>query len=98
MSRGCRAAEAPPKSGCMAARVRLAKLVLVEGVDVEEELELVAQVRPHQLRPVGRDRERHLVLDERPQGVAYSRLVRQSFREEVGRRPSLERAPYIADL
>src|SRR5262245_10211320 len=68
-------ADAPPEGGGVAARVRLAELVLVERIDVEQELELVAQVRTHHLRPVGRDRERHLVLDERPQRVAHRSLV-----------------------
>src|SRR5262245_53940559 len=90
-------ADAPPEGGGVTARVRLAELVLVECLDAEEELELVAQMRPHHLRPVRRDRERHLVLDERPQRVAYRRLVGQRLRQEVRRGADLERDPEVAD-
>ena len=48
----------------MAARVRSREAVLVERSDPVEKLELVAKVRPHHLRPVRGDRERHVVLDE----------------------------------
>src|SRR3954471_6303808 len=53
------------------APVRLVDLVLVEGADPQEQLELVAQVRPHHLWPVGGDRERDAVLDERAEGGAH---------------------------
>ena len=55
----------PPERRRVAARVRLAEPVLVERADPEQELELVPEVRAHHLRAVRRDRERHLVLDER---------------------------------
>jgi hypothetical protein len=43
---------------------RLAELRLIDRADPGQELELVPQVRAHHLRAVGRDRERHPVLDE----------------------------------
>ena len=95
--RHTRDADAAPERRSVPARVRLAELGLVERADPEQELELVAQVRPHHLRAVGRDRERHVVLDERPDGVAHGVLVRQRLREEVRRRADLERDPEVAD-
>ena len=81
----------------MAACVRLAEPVLVESADPEQELELVPQVRPHHLRAVRRDRERHLVLGERANDVAHGVLVGQRLREEVRGRADLERDPEVAD-
>ncbi len=48
----------------MAAGVRLAQLGRVERADPLEQLELVAEMRAHHLRAVGRDRERDAVVDE----------------------------------
>src|SRR5687767_9603192 len=48
---------AADEAGLVAAGVRLAQLVLVQSADPHEQLELVAEVRAHHLRPVGRDRE-----------------------------------------
>ena len=50
-----------------------AQLVLVEGADPLEQLELVAEMRPHHLGPVGRDRERDAVVDEGAERGADSR-------------------------
>lgn len=54
----------------VASSVRFAELLLVERADPAQELELVAEVRPHHLWAVGRDRERHVVVDERPERLA----------------------------
>ena len=59
----------------MAPRVRARDALLVERADPVQELELVAQVRPHHLRPVRRDRERDLVLDEPVERLADGVLV-----------------------
>ena len=71
----------------VAARVRLAEPILVDSSDPEQELELVPQVRPHHLRAVRRDRERHLVLRERANVIAHGVLVGERLGEEfeVGR-------------
>ena len=81
----------------MPPRVRLAQLLLVEGADPEEQLELVAEVRPHHLRPVRRDREGDLVLDERADRLADGVLVRKRLREQVRGRADLEHDPERAD-
>ena len=52
------------EAGLVPAGVRLAELVLVEGADAEQQLELVAQVGAHHLRAVGGDREPDARLDE----------------------------------
>src|SRR5256885_11165331 len=49
----------------VSASVRVSEAVFVERADPQQQLELVPQPRAHHLRPVRRDRERHLVLDER---------------------------------
>ena len=51
---------------------------LVEGADPLEQLELVAEVRAHHLRPVGRDRERDAVVDEGAERGAHRILVREA--------------------
>src|SRR5439155_9660300 len=67
----------------VAVPVCLSQLVLVEGADPLQQLELVAQVRPHHLRPVRGDREGDSVLDEGAEGLANGVLVRQGPREQV---------------
>ena len=69
-------ADRSPERGRVPPRVRLAQPVLVERADPKQELELVAEVRAHHLRPVRRDRERHVVVGERPDRVADGVLVR----------------------
>src|SRR5438270_3871799 len=49
--------------------VRVTEPLFVERVDTQQQLELVPQACPHHLRPVGGDRERHVVRDERAQDV-----------------------------
>jgi hypothetical protein len=67
------------KAGCDRARSP-AELAVVESPDPAQPLELVAQVRSHHLRPVGRDRERHAVVHERAEGVAHDVLFRERLR------------------
>src|SRR5207247_9699556 len=74
----------------VAVPVRLNQLVLVEGADPPQQLELVAQVRPHHLRAVRGDREGHSVLDEGPERLTDGVLVRESAREQVRRGADLE--------
>ena len=62
----------------------------VERAGAEQELELVAEVRPHHLRPVRRDREADAVLDERAEDVADRVLVGQRLRQQVRGRADLE--------
>src|SRR6476619_5759151 len=50
------------EGGPMTPLVRRLRLILVEGANACQELELVAQVRPHHLGAVRRDRERHSVV------------------------------------
>src|SRR5262245_39024984 len=80
------------------ARVGLAELVLVECADAQEEVELVAQVGAHHLRPVRCDRESDAGLDERTEGEADGRLVGECLRQEVRRRADLEHDPAVAQL
>ena len=74
----------------MAAAVRGLELLGRERADSLEQLELVAQVRVHHLRPVGGDREGDAVVREGPEGVADGVLVRQRLRQQVGGRADLE--------
>src|SRR4029079_2486998 len=62
--------------GCVAACVRSREALLVEGPDPVEKVELVAEVRPHHLGPVGGDRERHLVLDEPGERLQHQHIAR----------------------
>src|SRR6185437_581244 len=79
-------------------RVRLAQLVLVEGADAQEQVELVAQVRAHHLGPVGGDREADTGIDERAEGEAHGRLVGERLGQEVRGRADLEDDAALAEL
>ena len=79
------------------AGVRLAQLAGVEGADPLEELELVAEVGAHHLRPVGCDREGDAVLDEGAEGGADGVLVGKCLREQVRRGADLEHDPGVAE-
>src|SRR5262249_40559651 len=59
----------------VAARVGLFQLLLRQRADPEQQVELVAEVRPHHLRPVRGDREEDAVADERAEDVAHLVLV-----------------------
>jgi hypothetical protein len=74
------------KARFVPAPVRLAELGLVDRADLEQELELGAQVGAHHLRAVGGDRKRHPVLGEGAEGVADGVLVAERMvnRFEVG--------------
>ena len=71
-----------PKRRRVPAGIRLAQLLLVERADAAEELELVAQVRPHHLRAVRGDREGDAVLDEAADRLPHRLLVRQRLGQE----------------
>src|ERR671936_25649 len=65
------------------AAVGFRQLVLVQRRDAAQEIELVAEVRPHHLGAIGRDGERHAVVDERAEGLAHRFLARKGPREQV---------------
>ena len=81
----------------VAALVREPELGLLERADPHQQLELVPQVGLHHLGPVGRDRERHTVLDEGPERLPYLGLIPERLRQEVRRRADLERDVRRAD-
>ncbi len=74
----------------MPAPVGLLELVSVERTDAPKQLELVAEVRPHHLGAVGRDREAHVAAAERADGVSQRVLVRKRARQEIRARADLE--------
>src|ERR671919_2866985 len=65
-------------------------LVPLERSDLEQQRELVPQVRLHHLRAVGGDRERHAPVGERPHRLPQSILVSQRPRQQVRARADLE--------
>jgi hypothetical protein len=58
----------------------VAELRLVDRADLEQELELVAQVRAHHLRAVGGDRERETYDCPAPRGRLYSGALPDEMR------------------
>ena len=64
------------KTRLVAASVRLGELVLVQRPDPPQQVELVLQMSPHHLRPVGGDGELDAVLHERTERVPNRVLVR----------------------
>jgi hypothetical protein len=72
----------PYEARLVPAPVRLAQLLLVDGADLEQELELAAEMGAHHLRAVGRDRERDAVLGE---GAEVSRTASSSGSTSVSR-------------
>ena len=84
----------------MAALVRLVQLGLIECADAEEQVELVAEVRSHHLRAVGRDRELHSVLDERAECSRTASSPASAFvrRFEVGQISSVTSASRSAPI
>ena len=73
----------PTNARLVPAPVRLGELVLVQRADAQQELELVAQVRPHHLRPVGRDRERDAVA-RRTRGTCRALRPRRAAPSSAG--------------
>src|ERR687887_1663248 len=68
-----------------------------EGADVEQELKLVSQMRPHHLRPVRGDRERHLAVDEYCDRVPQRVLIRERPRQQVRGRANLQHDAGLAE-
>src|SRR5262245_39352044 len=65
----------PDETRLVAARVRLFELLLRQRADPQQQVELVAEVRTHHLRPVRGDREDDAVADERAEDVPHLVLV-----------------------
>ena len=82
---------------CVAARVCLAELFLVERTDAQKQRELVPQVRAHHLRAVGGDREGDAVLDEGAECLAHGLLVGERLRQQVRRGADLEHDSGVAE-
>ena len=81
---------APDKASLVSALIRLGELLLVECLDASKQVELVAQVRAHHLRAVGRDCELDAGVDERPECVPYGVLVSKRSCQQVRRRADLQ--------
>src|SRR5918911_3534948 len=86
------------ESRLVPARIDLAQRVGADSPEVEEQPQLVAQVRPHHLGPVGRDRERDIAVRENGDGLAQSVLVGECARQQVRGRADLEHDARIAQL
>src|SRR4051794_9214781 len=71
------------EGGVVASSVHSVQISLRQGAHTQEQLELVAQVRPHHLGPVGRDCEGDAAVGEGAQGVAEGVLVGERAREQV---------------
>src|SRR5207302_5747350 len=82
----------------VAACIGVFELLLRQRADSEQQVELVAEVRPHHLRPVRGDREEDAVLDERAEDVPHRVLVGQRLREEVRSGADLEYDLALAQL
>ena len=67
----------------VAARVHRAEVSLRKRAGAQQQLELVAQVRPHHLGPVRGNREGDAAVGERPDRVAESVFVGERAREQV---------------
>src|SRR4051812_3398326 len=69
--------------GFVAPCVHGVQIRLRQSARAQQQLELIAKVRPHHLGPVGSDREGHAAVGERPDRVAEGVLVDQRAREQV---------------
>src|SRR5207249_3267606 len=80
----------PDERGRMPALVRDRQVFALQCADPDEQLELVAKMRPHHLRPVGGDRERDAVVEESAEGVTQGVLRLESLGQQVRRWAYLE--------
>src|SRR5215210_4667969 len=71
------------EGGLVAARVHFVECFGSERADVEQKLQLVAEMRSHHLGPVRSDREGDVAIDEGRHGLAQRILVRERSRQEV---------------